>query len=153
MNDRALTCAQCGGVPAIEEARAAIRARLIGTAGPIRAMTSRWRPSRITILWLLALVPVLIGPPLIALLLIGGMVVRRPQGQPRILASHLGLIALLAVANLAVSVWLDMQISAIIVDHVIVAKHALEAWLHELLTIRIVPGGGHSPYSGNGRSI
>ncbi len=119
----------------------------------IRTGVRSRRISRTGILWLLALTPVLIGPPLIALGLVAVAVRRDRDAIASAEAVNLALIVIVALANLGVSAWIDVHLAEDAVRLVIAIKQAFSDWLKDVLTLRVAPSGGfpHAPHGG-GRS-
>lgn len=150
---RAMVCPRCGGVPEVEAARLAATGffdRLFGRLSGRRAAGQRRAIPRLVLVWILACVPVLIGPPIIAAVL-AAAALRRGD----VSSSERGAIyAVFAVCllNLAVSAWLDVALAGEFVRAAIVFKHAFTDWINDLLTIRVVPGGGHFAPNGGGGS-
>ncbi len=123
--------------------------RVFRTRGDHRAI------SRTGLMWILALVPVLVGPPMIALAL--AVFVLRDGGASRSERNQVFAIALVCLANFAISLWLDYLLAGEIIRFGISLKHAFEDWLQSVLTIRIAPGpgmpGGHSFHPRSGTPI
>lgn len=144
-----LICPRCGGFPEVERARIAATNLVNRGFGRFRGGVRSRRVSRSVLLWALALTPLLIGPPLIALGLVA-IIVRRERatlspGQTLNLAA----VVLACLANFGLSAWADYHLAGDAVRFAIAMKHAFSDWVHELLTIRILPGGGF-PHGGGG---
>lgn len=148
-------CPRCGGFPEIESARIAMANavnRVFGAAGA----RFKARPiSRTALLWILALTPFLFGPPLIALAILAVTVRRDRAKLTPAQTLNFAAIVLVCLANFGVSAWADALFAQDVVRFVIAMKHAFRDWVNDLLTIRIVPGGGmpHGGGGGGSRSI
>ena len=100
-----MVCPSCGGVVAIEIASRRLRDHIAGQTG--RARANLRDPA--TLIWVLALIPILIAPPLIALFLI----YRAGRDKPR--TFDFALAATVALLNVVLSIlfWRRLGLAAL----------------------------------------
>jgi hypothetical protein len=138
LRDGAVVCRRCGTITPLEQAlqagRHKVRRAVQGTAGRI----GRIRPSRITLLWIAALLPLVMAPPLIAALYaVVALALRRQDFSPREIR-HLAAIIVIAALNL----WLSYEALGLLLQWagggLESLMDALPMWLHR-------PPAGASP--------
>lgn len=150
MQANSLICPRCGGFPEVERARHAATDLINRGFGRFRGGVRSRRISRSVLLWVLALTPLLIGPPLIALVLVAVIARRERASLTPGQTLNLAAVVLASLANLGLSAWADVQLAGDAVRYAIAVKRYFNEWVKELLTIRVVPGGGGFPHGGGG---
>lgn len=138
-----VVCPRCGGLPDLDSARLAAMnfidtqiARFFGTVA-----TRRPTFTRVGVLWALAVVPVLMGPPMLAFVL--AILTLRDPASSSSERRHVVAILGVCVVNFAVTAWIDVALAGEAVRGLIFVKHAMEDWLRSLFTLRLeaVPTG------------